>query len=143
MAYAELGTRINVPPERVWEVITGSEITQLMLSMYADDVKFDGEGEGKIITTTLKDGAGTIRERFEYLNNEEKCLKYRVIDSGPFPYACYLGEMNVLPAGPGACTLSLQCHYIPVDMEAEESNRFWIEHNKNFFVSLKKYLGVD
>lgn len=138
MANAELGMLIDAPADKVWQIIAGPKLEELITSLYADKTEFEGSGEGAILTTTLKTG-GTVRERIESIDNEERSLKYRVIDNGPWPYTNYHGEMRVTPSGRDACSVSFQCSFVPVGMEEEQSRRFWLEHNKAVINKLEQF----
>jgi hypothetical protein len=140
MAYAETAKRIEAPADRVWEIISGDEMITLILSQYGEKAEFSGSGQGAILTTTLKDGKGTLRERIELLDDKERCLKYRVLDVGPFPYANYNGEIRVTPCGPGACNVSFQTNFVPVEISEEEGRRVWLETNNNMLKTLSEYV---
>jgi hypothetical protein len=140
MAYAEIARHIEAPADRVWEILSGKEIIKLITSIYGDKVDYQGSGQGAVLRTTLKGGKGAIRERIEYISDEERCLKYRVLDVGPFPFANYQGEIRVTESGPDACNVSFQTNYVPVGIPEQESNVIWLENNKNMLEGLNKYV---
>jgi hypothetical protein len=139
MASHELAMRFAAPADRVWAALTGPELLQLILDTYASKVEIDtcAPGAGTVVVTTLRDG-GTIRERMESLDPEERCMRYRVLDAGPLPYANYRGEARVQPCGPDACVVSFQCSFIPVDTSEAEAKRFWLDHNVYVLTALKR-----
>lgn len=148
MANAETAKRIEAPAERVWALLSGAEmIEEIVPGIYGEKAEFDRPGRGAkeagagaILTTTLKDGKGIIRERIEEVNDEERCLKYRVLDVGPFPYANYQGEIRVTFSGTDACIVSFQCSYVPVGVPEDESRLVWLENNNNVLEGINKYL---
>lgn len=143
MAYVELGMRIEASADRVWAFLTGPELGELITRVYAEKVEFTETEKGLVATTTLKDGGGVIRERIVSQDNEEKCMKYEVLDYGPLPYAHYQGETRVMPSGANSCHLSLQSSFVPVGIPAEECKRFWLEHNTEFFGKLNEALATE
>ncbi|WP_417594650.1 SRPBCC family protein [Parasphingorhabdus sp.] len=141
MANAETAKRIEAPADRVWEIISGDEMRTLILTLYGESADFEGSGQGAVLTTVLKDGRGTIRERIELIDDEARCLQYRVLDVGPFPYANYRGEIRVTPSGPDACNVSFQTSFIPVEVTAEEGISGWLETNNNMLKTLSEYVS--
>lgn len=148
MANAETAKRIEAPAERVWALISGAEmIEEIVTSIYGEKAEFDRPGRGAkeagagaILTTTLKDGKGVIKERIEEVDDSERCLRYRVLDVGPFPYANYQGEIRVTESGPDACNLSFQCCFVPVGVAEDESKAVWLENNNNVLEGINTYL---
>lgn len=141
MAYAETARRVEATAERAWEIISGNEMTVLIMQLYGETAEFEGSGQGSILTTVLKDNRGTIRERIELLDHEERCLKYRVLDVGPFPYANYNGEIRVTRAGPSACNVSFQTNFVPVGVSTEEGIAAWLEVNNSMLELMAQYVS--
>jgi hypothetical protein len=141
MASAEIAKRIEAPADRVWAILAGRDMIELITGLYGEQVEYEGLGKGAVLTTTLKDGRGVIKERIEHLDDDERCLKYRVIDVGPFPYANYLGEIRVTLSGPNACNVSFQSTYVPVGMSEENSTAVWLETNRNMLERLNEYVS--
>lgn len=140
MANAEIAKRVDASADRVWEIISGNELLILILDLYGEKAEFDGAGQGAVLTTTLKDGRGTIKERIELLDHDDRCLQYRVLDVGPFPYANYRGEIRVTPCGADACNVSFQTSFIPVGVTEEEGKRVWLETNSNMLDKIGAYV---
>jgi hypothetical protein len=139
MANNELAMRFAAPADRLWTALTGPELLQLILETYASKVEIDtsAPGAGTVVVTTLRDG-GTIRERMESLDPDERCMRYRVLDAGPLPYANYRGEARVQPCGPDACVVSFQCSFVPVDMSEAAAKQYWLDHNLHVLSELKQ-----
>lgn len=142
MASVGLDIHIEASASKVWQVLLGAEREKFITTVFAEKVEFDGHGEGQVATYTLKNGAGIVREQIEYLDNDQRCVKYRVIDRGPLPYEDYQGELNVTENGSDACDISIRVTYIPVGMKEKDSNQFWLDQNNGFMLGLKTYLGV-
>jgi Polyketide cyclase / dehydrase and lipid transport len=130
MAYAELSMRFAASADRVWSALTGAELIPVLLETYAANIEIDGgaPGPGAILVTTLRKG-GTVREKIESIDNEERCMRYRVLDAGPLPYANYRGEARVQPSGPDGAVVSFQCNFVPVDVSEVEARQYWTDHN--------------
>jgi hypothetical protein len=141
MASAEIAKRIEAPADTVWAILAGRDIIELITGLYGEEVKYEGSGKGAVLTTTLKDGRGVIQERIEHLDDDERCLKYRVIDVGPFPFANYMGEIRVTLSGPHACNVSFQSTYVPVGMSEEDSRAVWLENNRNMLEKLNEFVS--
>src|SRR5262245_55334275 len=139
MANAELAMRIAAPADEVFAALTGPELMQLMLATYAEKVEIDSAapGAGTVVVTTLRKG-GVVRERVESIDAEERCMRYRVLDAGPLPYANYRGEARVQPCGNDASVVSFQCSFVPVDSSEAEAKRFWLDHNTHVLTELKR-----
>jgi Polyketide cyclase / dehydrase and lipid transport len=141
MANAELAMRIAAPADRVFAALTGPELMQLMLATYAEKVEIDSAapGAGTVVVTTLRKG-GVVRERVESIDPDERCMRYRVLDAGPLPYANYRGEARVQSCGPEACVVCFQCSFVPVDVTAAEAQQYWLDHNREVLTALRAVL---
>jgi hypothetical protein len=138
MANAELATRIAASAEKVWSLLAGPDLMQVLLDTYAAHIEVieNESGAGPTIETTLRSG-GVVRERVELLDSEERCLRYRVLDAGPLPYAAYRGEARVQPCGANACVVSFQCTFIPVDASEVDAVNYWREHNREVLAAIR------
>lgn len=133
--------RFNVSADKVWATLSGPDMVRLLIESYAEKVEVDvgGPADGATFVTTLRRG-GVVRERVESVDHEARCMKYRVLDAGPLPYANYRGEARVQPCGPDACVLSFQCSFIAVETSESEALRYWTEHNRNVMGTLRKFV---
>lgn len=142
MPSVELAGRIEAPAEDIWEVMVGSGKEELLTTLYADKVEMDGDGAGSIVTTTLKAGAGVIKEQILESNPEDMVLRYQLVDSGPLPYGNYRGQIRIIPSGNNACTVTFECHFVPVGIDSEIATKVWREHNSEVLEFLaKRYSG--
>jgi len=141
MAHEELALRFSASADRVWSALTGPDMVQLLLDTYAAKVEMDagGPGVGATLVTTLRSG-GVVRERIEHIDPAERCMKYRVLDAGPLPYANYRGEARVQPCGTDACVVSFQCSFVPVDVSEAEARKHWLDHNRKVMGTLRKFV---
>lgn len=139
MSALELARRIEAPAERVWTIISTDEVINVFVGLYADKAEFQGEGSDAVLTTTLSNDEGTLRERVEHVDHDGRCLKYRMLDVGPYPYANYSGEMRVTESGPDACNVSFQCQFVPVGSK-DAAEQFWIDHNNGVLERLSDYV---
>jgi hypothetical protein len=139
MANAELAMRIAASADKVWATFAGPEMVQLLLECYAAKVEVETDERAGVATfvTTLRSG-GVVRERMESLDHAERCMKYRVLDAGPLPYANYRGEARVQPCGTDACVVSFQCSFIPVDASEHDARQYWLDHNHKVLETLRQ-----
>lgn len=133
---AELVVRVDAPAETVWSLLSGPDIRDIVIGLYAREMVIDGT----VMTTTLLDG-GIVRERIQSVDPAARRLTYCVLDRGPFPYDDYTGEMQVRPLHAEHCEVRFACRYVPVGMPATDSNRIWREHNTAVMASVKDYLA--
>lgn len=113
MAHAELAVQIPTSADNVWALLSGPDFRALITSLYAESISVLDTASGMEMTTVLRDGRGTVKERVEKIDNSEKVLRYRLLESGPMPYANYRGEMRVTHADNNNCYLSFECDFIP------------------------------
>ena len=97
MAYAELSMRFAASADKVWNALTGAALIPVLLATYAANIEIDGgaPGAGAILVTTLSKG-GTVREKIESIDNDERCMKYRVLDAGPLATGRWMGLQNAV-----------------------------------------------
>ena len=139
MVNADLAMRFKVNADRMWAMLTGPDLVPVLLDTYAAKVEMQPGEKGTMLVTTLKSG-GIVRERIDSVDPEERCMKYRVLDAGPLPYAGYRGEARVQPCGPDACVVYFQCSFIAVEMPEAEARAYWVSHNTEVMGRLRKVL---
>jgi hypothetical protein len=128
MIEVEIAKRIDAPADRVWRMISGSELRDCVKNSYIEKIDVKGEGVGTILTTTFK-GGGTIGERIEKLDPVEREYTYSVTDSGFLRYAYYEATMRCQPAGPKQTLLSIRCRFIAETGYEEETTKAWYASN--------------
>jgi hypothetical protein len=142
MVNVDLAMRFAASADKVWGTLTGPDMVKLLLDTYAEKVEVDvgaGPATGATFVTTLRSG-GVVRERIESVDNDERSMRYRVLDAGPLPYAHYRGEARVQPCGPDACVLSFQCSFIAVESSEVDARQYWLDHNREVMAHLRKFV---
>jgi hypothetical protein len=130
MIEVEVAKRIDAPADRVWRMISGSELRDCVKNSYIESIKVEGEGAGTILTTTFK-GGGVIEERIVKLDPVEREYTYCVTDSGFLKYAYYVATMRCQPAGPKQTLLSIRCQFIAESGFEEETKQAWYASNSS------------
>jgi len=115
MIRVERAIRIAAPASVAWEVLGDFSLRELSTGI-CTRVTVEGRGRGAVRTMYLEErfGGGCVRERLEFLDEDERCMTYRIIDSGPVPFADYVGSIRVTPAGPYACIAVMTSAFVPV-----------------------------
>jgi hypothetical protein len=124
MITVERAIRIPVTADIAWQVLGDFSLGRLSAGI-CSRVTVEGEGVGMVRTMHLVDswGGGYVRERLEELNPEDRYMRYRLIDSGPVPFADYLGSIRVNPAGPDACVAVMTSRFVPVEISDETARK--------------------
>lgn len=96
--------RLERSADEVWSVVgdIGSEIVGAGM---IERVEASGQGAGATRKLILPGGA-YVEERIEHHDANDRFYVYRIIDNGVMGFTRYLGMVQVVPAGPGACVLS-------------------------------------
>src|SRR5690606_14095842 len=103
MVHVALEQSVNTSAENVWELYMGARALEIAIGVYAESAVTEGEGVGMVRITKLLNGAGTIRERVDALDEKKFHCKYSVLERGPFPYSNYTGQLDITPTGPKSC----------------------------------------
>ena len=92
MATVKMSTEVNVPADKLWEMIGGFNA---LPDWHPAVEKSELKGKGKGATRTLSlAGGGTIVERLEEVNDKEHVYTYTIMDS-PLPVANYVATIRV------------------------------------------------
>src|SRR3954451_19635770 len=100
---------IPAAPDAVWALVRdfGGFVTAL-----GGSAELEGEGVGQ--TRTLQMGGGSpIVERLEELNDDEKRVRYAILQAGPLPVRDYVATMQLSDPGNGATTLTWSSTFEP------------------------------
>lgn len=118
MVRVERAIRIPAPAALAWRVLGDFGLADLKDGI-CDTVTVAGDGVGALRTMTLAAawGGGSVRERLEELDPGERYMRYRLVDSGPVPFADYEGSIRVTPAGPDACVAVMTSRFVPVEID--------------------------
>jgi hypothetical protein len=120
MIRVERAIRIPASADVAWLVLGDFSLAHLKAGI-CEAVDVDGDGIGMVRTMHLVAtlGGGCVRERLDELNLADRYMRYRLVDSGPVPFADYEGSIRVTPAGPGACVVVMTSRFVPVEMDDE------------------------
>jgi uncharacterized protein YndB with AHSA1/START domain len=98
MSKVNVTTKLNVPADKVWELIGGfNALADWHPAIEKSEL--EEEGKGTIRRLTLA-GGGTIIERLEHIDNNERVYSYAIIDS-PLPVSDYVSTIRVRDEGDG------------------------------------------
>lgn len=119
--------RIAAPAALTWEVLGNFAAPDLGAGI-AKRITVEGDGVGAVRTMVLDDriGAGYVCERLESLDLADRYMTYRMVDSGPVPFADYIGSIRVTPAGPDACVAVMTSQFVPVEIGEEVARQMSI-----------------
>lgn len=131
--------RIAVSAERVWAMISTSEIRDFVTGTYIQGVSVEGDGPGAILTITMNSGV-VLKERIDGLDPVEREYSYSVVDSGPLDYAYCTGTMRVQPCGPNESILSARSSFIVVDGAEDRARDAWYTNNRTKLKMIADYL---
>ena len=120
MINVERASRIEAPAEIAWQVLGDFTLAELIEGILTH-VTLEGSGVGAVRTMHLvaKFGGGYVKERLEHYDEADRYMRYRMVDSGPIPFADYLGSIRVTPAGPRACVVVMTASFVPVDIDED------------------------
>lgn len=100
MAKVTMNTRLTVSPDKVWELIGGFNA---LPDWHPAVEKSELEEEGSMRKLSLA-GGGTIIEKLEKVDENERTYTYSIVDS-PLPVANYTATIRVKDDGSGNTTV--------------------------------------
>lgn len=100
MAKVSMNTRLNVSPDKVWELIGGFNA---LPDWHPAVEKSELQEEGSMRKLSLA-GGGTIIEKLEKVDENERLYTYSIVDS-PLPVANYTATIRVRDDGSGDTTV--------------------------------------
>lgn len=119
MTNVSLKTDLNVPADKVWELI--GQFNALP-DWHPAVEKSELEAGGKLRRLTLV-GGGSIVERLEKLDEDGHLYRYSIIES-PLPVANYAAELRVKPGVDGkSCTVEWSSDFNPAGASIEEATK--------------------
>jgi hypothetical protein len=107
--------RIAAAADAVWAVV-GDLASLVPGGGMVERIGVEGEGPGAIRTFHLPGGA-TVVERIESHDPSRRRYSYRILDSGPLPFADYLGAAEVNADGPDSCILCWSATVAPASVD--------------------------
>lgn len=108
--------RIGATADAVWTVV-GDLASLVPGGGMVERIDVDGQGAGAIRTFHLPGGA-TVVERIESHDPGARQYSYRILDSGPLPFADYVGAAEVTVDGPDHCILEWSADAAPAGVDA-------------------------
>ena len=103
MPEVKASTNLPVPAQTVWGVIGGfNALPDWHPAVEKSEVAQDGGN--KVRTLTLAGGGGSIVERLDQIDDNERLYTYSIL-SGPLPVANYTSTIRVKDNGSGGCTV--------------------------------------
>lgn len=100
MAKVTMNTRLTVSPDKVWELIGGFNA---LPDWHPAVEKSELQEEGSMRKLSLA-GGGTIIEKLEKVDENERTYTYSIVDS-PLPVANYTATIRVKDDGSGNTTV--------------------------------------
>ena len=73
-------------------------------------------------------GGGYVQERLEAIDATDRTMTYRMVDSGPVPFADYVGTIRVTLAGPDNCVAVMTSCFVPVEIDEATAERMSIDN---------------
>lgn len=126
MGQARVVRRISAPAAAVWDLISWRGMAQLVGDGLFESVEFEDDGAAPGSTKWVRGPWPLpIRERLEWVDEAQTSYGYRIVDNGPLPVTDYAGTVRVVPNGPDACSVLIQCSFVGVDVTDAEWKSSW------------------
>lgn len=141
MANVSIKTELPVPAEAVWSVIGGFNA---MPDWHPAVEKSEEVKEGNTKTRKLSIvGGGTIVERLERVNAQERSYSYTIHQAGPLPVADYTGTIRVLDSAGGiGCTIEWSSEFTPSGVPENDATAAIRGIYEAGFENLRKMFGA-
>jgi len=129
MVTVQRAIRIPAPANAAWQVLGDFHAPELGAGI-VKEITVKGEGIGAVRTMVLEDrwGGGYVQERLEAIDATDRTMTYRMVDSGPVPFADYVGTIRVTPAGPDNCVAVMTSCFVPVEIDEATAERMSIDN---------------
>ncbi len=102
MTKVSMKTELKAPADEVWKLIGGFNALPDWHPAVAESTT-EGEGEGSVRRLSLA-GGGTIVERLESVDDNERRYSYSIVDS-PLPVSNYRATISAREQGDGTATV--------------------------------------
>ncbi|MEX1147444.1 MAG: SRPBCC family protein [Sphingomonadales bacterium] len=125
--------RIMAPASEVWRYLDWPNLDLMIPSGFV--TRIDYEERRAVVGATRRvwfaDGR-SVRERLEALpvHPGDYAFDYRIIDTGDFPLAEYLGSVRLTPAGKGACSLRFSARFTVCGASVEDWSSLYVDMQK-------------
>jgi hypothetical protein len=95
------------------------------VSWLPGDPDFEVEGEGVgMIRTIRTPPIPTVREQLDAIDDDERAVRYRVIEGNPMPVLDYRAQMKVVDIGGGRSRLEWSSTWEPDGVSEEDARNF-------------------
>jgi mxaD protein len=120
MAEFEMEGDFDIPADALWGVLRNFGDVSWLPGK--PEPVFEGEGPGMIRSVVIPP-LPTARERLDGIDEEERRVRYRVVDGNPMPVCDYAASMQVIDAGEGRCKLRWCSRWEPDGVSEEEARK--------------------
>ena len=131
-----MNTNLNVSPEKLWEMIGGFNA---LPDWHPAVEKSELEEEGSVRRLSLA-GGGTIIEKLEKIDDNERLYSYTIVDS-PLPVDNYTSTIRVKDDGSGNSTVEWSSEFSPKDVPENDAVEVIQGIYQAGFDNLKKIFG--
>jgi hypothetical protein len=138
MAEVREQSEIPAAPDAVWALVRdiGGFVTAL-----GGAVELEGDGVGQI--RTMQRGGSAIVERLEERNEDERRVRYSILQAGPLPVRDYVATMQLADPGNGATTLTWSSTFEPNGVSEEDAVTAVQRIYRGGFKGLQKHFGAS
>jgi len=137
MAKVSMSTDLNVPADELWRFIGGFNA---LPDWHPAVEKSELEKEGAVRKLSLV-GGGTIIERLERIDDDERVYSYTILDS-PLPVANYSATIRVRDEGDGKrCVVEWSSEFDPAGATESDAVKAVQDVYKAGFDNLRKMFG--
>ena len=136
MTKVNMNTSLNVSPEKLWEMIGGFNA---LPDWHPAVEKSELEEEGFVRRLSLA-GGGTIIEKLEKIDDNERLYSYTIVDS-PLPVDNYTSTIRVKDDGSGNSTVEWSSEFSPKDVPENDAVEVIQGIYQAGFDNLKKIFG--
>lgn len=133
--------RFEAPAVAVWSLLAEFDEAKLTRG-YVHHVEVTGSGVGMRRTLFLEPslGQGSVTEELTALDPVRMTLAFRMVDSGPLPWALYQGYAEITPAGRDACVLYATSSFVAPQEQTESLIRASRRNYALFFQNIEASL---
>lgn len=119
MTNVSMKTNLNVPADKVWEMI-GRFNALPDWHPAVESSELEDDGQSRRLTLV---GGGSILERLEKLDDDGQHYRYSIVES-PLPVGNYTADLRVKPSADGtSCTVEWSSDFNPVGASVEEASK--------------------
>jgi len=141
MAKARITERIDIPIDRVWDLI--KDFGDLRWSPGATIIKLEGEGPGMIRHVEGGD-LGFFKEQCDAIDDGNHTLCYTLLES-PAPFEDYRAKIELAEISPGTCEIVWSSEFVPVSVSnadavklVEDMYRYFIHNIRSMIEPISK-----